>query len=743
MKHETFICVVTGLVLALVSSAPSFGQSTDTGPLSLEEAMAARAANGLVFGTKVSTKGGFVAWLEGNALRVATAPEFDAKTLLRVGEDRSVEAIYLSPDGGTIFYIADQRKNCLREKIQPARMDEHASSAYTSADAECIESDSPSLWSVDVASGQETRIAFGNDVPKGDVATSFFGARAAPSLSFSPNGDAFAYAEAGVLYEFRRGPSSKWARRRATKPDLKHMAATDIASITYSPDGKKIAFISLRRAGQAFMGIYDVASEETFYVEPSIFRDVAPVWSPDSSELAFVRIPGNWPMTYRFTPSREGVPWHLVAANPETGDLRTIFKADEGAGSVFEPYSPGFNPIWTPKGDIIFGWEKTGWNLAYAVPAEGGEARLLTPGEGEVTNPALSPDGSTLVFEWNKDDLGRKHLWQLNLDGANDPVAITSGAGVEVDPGFIGEDTLIYLAVYQVDKPAALIVKDAEGASRPIHLRDTEDRQTVEAIWEKFEPTEVEYVQAKDGVTSSHILIKPKTPPPPSGYPVVVQAHGGPTYQTLPGFGRFFLGQYLASRGYLFVNMNYRGGLGFGLEYRTPEGAGANGGSETLDLAALAKHLKGREDVNPEKIGIMGTSYGGHIVGQAMSRLADDYAVAVSQVGVADWVVELKKDSEEQGWSSAPTRYIRLSERLRIEDLAHQASPSSKADQWRGPVLFTLGELDRAGHVESAIDLGYRLMEQGVEVEVYIDPEGGHGTFAVDEIVDFFDRRLR
>ncbi|MEM9263828.1 MAG: prolyl oligopeptidase family serine peptidase, partial [Pseudomonadota bacterium] len=230
---------------------------------------------------------------------------------------------------------------------------------------------------------------------------------------------------------------------------------------------------------------------------------------------------------------------------------------------------------------------------------------------------------------------------------------------------------------------------------------------------------------------------------PPSGYPVVVQAHGGPTYQTLPGFGRFFLGQYLASRGYLFVNMNYRGGLGFGLEYRTPEGAGANGGSETLDLAALAKHLKGRDDVDPEKIGIMGTSYGGHIVGQAMSRLADDYAVAVSQVGVADWVVELKKDSEEQGWSSAPTRYTRLSERLRIEDLAHQASPSSKADQWRGPVLFTLGELDRAGHVESAIDLGYRLMEQGVEVEVYIDPEGGHGTFAVDEIVDFFDRRLR
>lgn len=736
--------MVTLLAISISGVQSVSAQSGSDDKLTLEEAMLARKANGLPYGVRASAAGNFAAWIDRGNIRIADAPDFEPRILVNKDANRSPEAIYLAPDGKTILYIVDQSKNCIAEAVQPPGLDKPAdATSQQSGEPGCDSDNKPALWEVDVNSGQQKRVATGADVPKGNIANSYFGSRSAPDLTFSPDGNAFAFSDGNILYEFRRDQQRKWRRSRLTQKEPKNMGATDIDSVTYSPDGKKIAFVSSRRAGQTYIGIHKISSQETVYIDPSIYRDISPVWSPNSKEVAFIRTPGNWPMAYRFTQMREGAPWSLVVANADSGEHRTIWKADRGPGSAYEPFSPGFAPIWTPKDEILFGWEKTGWHLIYAVPSNGGKARLLTPGKGEITNPILSKDGNTVFFEWNKGDLARKHIWSVALTNGAEPVAVTSGEGVEVRPTTIGNDQLAYLARYRGDKPATVMIRNADGSTRPLQMLKGYEQKILAAVWNKFASSTVEYISAKDGVSSSHIFIEPSTPPPPGGYPVVVQAHGGPTYQTLPGSGRFFLGQYLASRGYVYVSMNYRGGLGFGLDYRTPPKTGGNGGSETLDIAAVAAHLKSRDDVNPKKIGIMGTSYGGHIVGQAMSRLSKDFAAGVSQVGVADWVLELKKDTEEQGWESQPTRYTRLSERLRIEDLAHASSPTSMVDRWRGPILFTLGELDRAGHVESAIDLGYRLLEQGVEVEVYIDPTAGHSLFAAPEIVDFFERHLR
>jgi dipeptidyl aminopeptidase/acylaminoacyl peptidase len=139
----------------------------------------------------------------------------------------------------------------------------------------------------------------------------------------------------------------------------------------------------------------------------------------------------------------------------------------------------------------------------------------------------------------------------------------------------------------------------------------------------------------------------------------------------------------------------------------------------------------------------MGHSYGGHLVGLAMSRLADDFAAGVSLVGVGDWNVEMKKDEEDGSEMSEPPEYIRLSERMRIEDLAYASSPSAHIENWRGPTLLTFGDLDMLGHAESVIDLGYQLLERGVPVEFYVDPAGGHNVFPQDRVFEFFERSLK
>jgi hypothetical protein len=98
-------------------------------------------------------------------------------------------------------------------------------------------------------------------------------------------------------------------------------------------------------------------------------------------------------------------------------------------------------------------------------------------------------------------------------------------------------------------------------------------------------------------------------------------------------------------------------------------------------------------------------------------------------LALRDWNVEMKGDEEHGAEVGEPPKYIRLSERFRIEGQAYASSPSAHLANWRAPTLFTFGDLDTLGHAESVIDLGHRLLECGVPVEFHGDPSGGHGVF--------------
>lgn len=694
----------TGIGFAGLLIHASAASSTTPEQFSLAQASEAMAESRTMQGVVSSPRGRYVAWIDQGSLRVAREPTFEPRTLVVAGGTDAITRVYPSSDGRALFYVRGASR-----------------SAFGSIPA----TDTRALWQVEVGDGAVPEpVASGADVPS--------------DLVFAPDGKAFAFCESNVLYEFRRHVNGGWKRNQLLQAEARHAAATRLYGIRYSPEGSQIAFVSERKAGQSYIAIHDVAKGTTRYVEPGIFKDGSPVWSPDGRELAFVRTPGNWTMNYRFSPRLEGVPWSLLVVDVSSGTVRTLWKADGGPGSV--PVT--FDPIWTSDDRILFSWEKTGWNLMYAVPARGGQAVLLTPGEGETGNPVLSPDARTLVYEANIGDLPRRHLWSLDLHGSR-PMLLTPGNGVERRPQFTAGGYLVYGADYGDSRAPELQIRSPSGEVRAITLGSTDAETWRRTLWKQFRRADVVSVRAEDGITSHHVVIQPGTRPPAGGYPVVVNAHGGPASQTLPGGGRFAFGQYLASRGYLFVDMNYRGSTGFGLDYRLPEGRGATGGSEVKDLAALAQYLRNRGDVNPKRIGIMGHSYGGHMVGLAMSRLPESYAAGASLFGVADWVVEMKKDQEDEAWMSAPPEYIRLSERLRIEDLAYESSPATHLQHWRGPTLLTIGDLDRSGHVESVIDLGVQLLSRGIPVEFYIDPAGAHNVYAEPQVVDFFERNLK
>ena len=667
--------------------------------------------------------GRYLAWTEDGELFAALAPSFEPRRLAGTKGKLPVSEAWPSPDGRRIFYLQ------AREAPVP-----HEADSDSDPDAQ-VDTMRRQLWLVDVHTGAAQQLTQGETIPFA-------------SPVFAPDSRSFVTTEGTMLYEYRIEREGL-KRRALLKNDPQHQAAKELSGVAYSPDGRRLAFVSARKGGQSYIGLIDLEGMQAHYLDPGIYRDFSPVWSPSGSELVFVRSPGNWTREYRFSTVNEGAPWSLMVANADDGRVRALWRADSGKGSVFVSYGNGawMQPkgdeaqlIWTPSGQILFPWEKTGWISTYVIPSHGGDVRHLTPGEGEVTQPELSADGRSLLYATNVGDLPRLHLWQVALE-AGRPKQLTSGKGVEHSPRMLDSGDLVYISNVNGRLPNRRTVQ-RPGGQRIELVSDPQSERRLRQVWRQFIDQETVPVRAADGVVSYHLITVPSGPVTSGGFPVIVHSKGGPDGRISPGYAGIRLAQYAARRGYVFVDMNYRGCFGFGLDYRFPEGRGATGGSEVKDLEALAHYLGKRPDVNARRIGIIGGSYGGHLVGLALSRLPQYFAAGVHAVGVSDWVIEMKKDQEE-GWPSAPPPFIRLSERVRIEDLAFESSPPAHIAKWRAPTLITAGELDKQGHMESIIDLGYRLLEQGTPVEFYIDPAGGHDNAPPEKVFEFFERELR
>ena len=158
----------------------------------------------------------------------------------------------------------------------------------------------------------------------------------------------------------------------------------------------------------------------------------------------FTRIPATGENSM-FAPRREGLPWSIRIADATSGTSREIWKAERGPGSVFQGVNAREQLFWTARDHIVFPWEREGWIHLYAVPAAGGQVTPLTPGAFEVEHVTLSHDRTRVVYSSNQDDLDRRHLWSVSVDGSARPVALTRGNGAEWMPTSIDGDTIAFI----------------------------------------------------------------------------------------------------------------------------------------------------------------------------------------------------------------------------------------------------------------------------------------------------------
>src|SRR5260221_3795605 len=103
------------------------------------------------------------------------------------------------------------------------------------------------------------------------------------------------------------------------------------------------------------------------------------------------------------------------------------------------------------------------------------------------------------------------------------------------------------------------------------------------------------------------------------------------------------MNQYLASRGYIVLSVNYRSGIGYGRAFRTAQHRGARGASEYQDVVAGAKYLRERDDVDKKRVGLWGGSYGGYLTALGLARNSDIFAAGVDVHRVHQLSIEIAR----------------------------------------------------------------------------------------------------
>jgi dipeptidyl aminopeptidase/acylaminoacyl peptidase len=618
---------------------------------------------------------------------VAEGPEFRARQLTRYQEDDGQEltSVQLSPDGRYVVYLRGGDFGSNWDDALPVNP---AGSPVPPR---------VQIWSVPFEGGEPVALGEG----EGPVV--------------SPRGDRVAFERERQIWVAPIDGSAP-ARRLFT-------ARGGNGSAVWSPDGSRLAFVS-SRGTHSFVGVYTDEATPILWIAPSTSRDASPRWSPDGRRLAFVRRPGVGGAPEPVLEQRH-VPWSIWTADAATGEASRLWTSPETLRGSVPTTHGGTNLHWAAAGRIVFLSYMDGWPHLYSIAEAGGEPLLLTPGDYMVEHVRLSPDGRFLVFSANagggEDDIDRRHVVRVPVDRAA-PEVLTPGEGLEWAPVVTGDAAgIAFIGATARRPPLPAVMPAAGGAVRWIG----EDRIPRDFPTARLVTPRKVVLRAPDGVAVHAQLFEAAGGEGPK--PAVVYVHGGPPRQMLLGWhysdyyaNAYALNQYLASRGYVVLSVNYRLGIGYGHEFHRAPNAGAQGAAEYQDVRAAGEYLRALPRVDPRRIGVYGGSYGGYLTALALARDSDLFAAGVDIHGVHDFTAEGARRIGGMEW-----RY-EAGDREAAAEVAWLSSPVAHVSTWRSPVLLIHADDDRNVRFSQTVDLARRLEAARVPFEELVIPDDTH-----------------
>jgi len=358
-------------------------------------------------------------------------------------------------------------------------------------------------------------------------------------------------------------------------------------------------------------------------------------------------------------------------------------------------------------------------------------------------------DVSFVGYSWS----GNYRVWGINQDARTVVHILDQRTGKQLalsdlPPGdisqvrFSRDERKLALGVSSDTSPTDVYTVDIEsGASKRLTHALNPGIEESDLV-----ATQVVRYQSFDGLVIPAILYKPKTASAGQRVPALVWVHGGPGGQSRTGYSAAI--QHLVNHGYAVLAANNRGSSGYGKTFFHADDK-RHGDVDLQDIVYGKTYLQSLDWVDPQRIGIIGGSYGGFMVGAALAFSPDTFAVGIDIFGVMNWLRTLTNippwwESEKKGL------YDELGDPATDEARLRRISPLFHAKNIRVPFLVIQGANDpRVLKVESD-EIVAAVKSNGVPVEYVVFPDEGHGftkrnnrIAASEAYVKFLDTHLK
>ncbi|RMG22770.1 MAG: S9 family peptidase [Bacteroidetes bacterium] len=484
---------------------------------------------------------------------------------------------------------------------------------------------------------------------------------------------------------------------------------------------RKSFFFTTNQRDPRFMDLYemDIQSFEPVMIYQNDAGYSIDGLSNDKRYLAFSK-PINTNDSELFLYDREADKMTKISGEPAFYSAAD-FSADNNwlyyltdAGNEFK-YLMRFN-IGTGEAEEVM---KTDWDIMYAYHSYNDKYRVV----------GINEDAKTRI-----------HIFEIQ-------------SGQEVQLPDMGELDISSVSISRSENQMIFSAGSSKSTSNLYHydFASGTHRQLTNTLNPEIDPDDLVAGQVVrypsfDGLEIPAILYKPHQASANSPVPALVWVHGGPGGQSRLGY--FPLVQYLVNHGYAVLAVNNRGSSGYGKTFYKMDDRN-HGEKDLMDCVEGKNFLAAQDYVDPEKIGIIGGSYGGFMVMAALTSQPEEFAVGVNLFGVTNWLRTLKnippwwesfKDALYQEMGDPATDSVRL----------YNISPLFHADKVTKPLMVLQGAQDpRVLQVESD-EIVEAVKKNGVPVEYVLFEDEGHGFVkkenqieAYGKILQFLDKYLK
>jgi dipeptidyl aminopeptidase/acylaminoacyl peptidase len=681
----------------------------------------------------------------GSKPELVSPAQFDSVGALVSRGERSANGRSMAVEYGGDIYLTDLQKGTTRRLTQTNAREHDPSFSRDGSKVFLIRDNN--VYSIDLSSGFLRQLT---DLRKGP----------APADSAKPTAQRARIAQQqldlfDVIKDRARADSiAKAARTERESRGLKTyytMAGEDLADVTASPAGDAILITTRIPATGARSNDIPQYVTASGYTEQIHGRDN--VGDPqDRSRVALVNLTtGNltWLKPYPVdTASGFVLPigWNddgtraAFFAYMSDNKVRVLQTVDaSGKLTTLETHR---DTAWVdgPCGFGCAGWydagkrfyyvsEESGFAHLYTVAADGSDRKQLTSGKWEVLDVRLSPDEKTFWLVTNEPSPFEEQFYRMSVNGgAREKITAKSGRhDVTVSP----DGTMLADVYSHVNRPPDLFIMANKAGAAESQLTESASAEWLSFPW--IEP-EIVSIPASDGVMVPAHIYRPKDMNAQPNGAAVIFVHGAGYLHNVGNFWseyprEYMFNQYLASKGYVVLDVDYRGSAGYGRDWRTAIYR-YMGGRDLQDQVDASKYLTKEYKIDPERIGLYGGSYGGFITEFALFTQAKYFGAGAAIRSVTDWA------HYNHGYTSNILNFPQT------DTIAYRrSSPIYFADGLRDPLLILHGMVDTNVLFQDDVRLVQRLIELGKEDwELAVYPVENHAFVRPSSWTDEYKR---